>query len=97
MTTDRLMSEMVPVTEQLFLMMNEIAKAHQTPLLIVLMGQDAVYRDILVRHGLRFVDCGRPIKRELTVAGESHPNAEAHKLSTACIADGLQHNDIITQ
>jgi hypothetical protein len=89
-TTDRLTGEMVPVTERLFVMMNDIAQQHHTPLLIVLMGTDAAYRDALTRRGLRFVDCGRPFERSLTVAGESHPNAEAHKLFAACIAQGLK-------
>jgi len=78
-----------PVTEQLMLEMNRVAQQHGVRFAVVLLHASrpaaAHYREFLQAHGVDVVDCTFPIRSDMQVAGEGHPNGIANGRWAQCM------------
>jgi hypothetical protein len=77
--------------------MNRVAQQHGVRFAVVLLHASrpaaAHYREFLQAHGVDVVDCTFPIRSNMQVAGEGHPNGIANERWAQCmegfIADAM--------
>jgi hypothetical protein len=78
-----------PVTEQLMIEMNRLAQRHGVRFAVVLLHASPPaakhYREFLKAHDIDVVDCTFPIRSDMQVAGEGHPNGIANARWAHCM------------
>lgn len=83
------------ITELILLEMQRLCAARQVDLLIALVENEPPKTSRITRFlgdsGIRFVDCRFPHTPDLIVRGEGHPNGEANRRWTDCLAPLLSH------
>jgi hypothetical protein len=79
-----------PVTEQLLVEMDRLAKQHGAHFCAVLLDFSpegkAHYTKFFAEHGIDFVDCAFPLTKALQVPGEGHPNGAMNSRWAECVA-----------
>lgn len=88
------------VTEQVFLRMNEVSRAHGASLAVVLLSLDEEakthYAGVLKANGISAIDCVYEITPNMRVPGEGHPNAAMNSRWADCVAAALVNGHLST-
>ena len=78
------------VTKQVILEMKKTSESFGAEFVTVLLKADgrakANYARFFRKHGVRFADCVYPLKPNMRVKGEGHPNGKMHSRWARCIA-----------